>query len=104
MEQDGVALARILDVLTPERLDDVVDGDDVVDRQPVPAPLQREDIEQNPAREERLDVLDAEVLEAVRRADVLLRLAVVVPDLAVARRHPDVAETVELRARLPDLT
>ena len=59
------------------------------------------------ARDQRLDVLDAELQEAVRGGDFLFAEAVVVPHLvAVAvfpALDPDVAEAVKLRAHLSDL-
>jgi hypothetical protein len=56
-----------------------------------------------PRGEERLQVLDAKLLQTVRAADFLLSQTVVVADLPVARDHPDVTQAVELRADLPDL-
>src|SRR4030095_15034294 len=101
-EEHRVALAGLADPLPRERRAHVVHRDHVADRQPLAA-LRRQDVQQDAAGEERLEVLDAELLQAVGAADLFLRQAVVIADLAVARDHSDVAQAVELRSDLPDL-
>jgi len=60
-----------------------------------------------PAREQRLAMLDAELLEAVSVAEIRNRMAVVETHLGLvaggAHGDTDVAEKVELRSYLPDL-
>src|SRR2546425_959709 len=102
-EQHGVSLARLPDSLAPQRLLHVVHRDHVADGQALAA-LDGQDVEQDAAREERLQLLDADLFDSVRRADLFLRVAVVVTDLAVTRHHADVTEAVELRADLADLS
>src|SRR4051812_43468519 len=90
MEQHHVALAGFFDILLGESLFDVIYGDDVTDRQSFTT-LERQNIEQDAAGEERFDVVDAELLEAVRPTDLLLRQAVVVACL-VAKQNANVTE------------
>jgi hypothetical protein len=98
MEQHHIALPGLLDVLFGEGLFDVVHGDDVTDRQAFTA-LERQNIEQDAACEERFDVVDTELLEAVGPTDLVLRQTIVVACL-VADQNTNVAETVELRSYL----
>ena len=100
-EHDRVALAGFVDLLPAERVRDVVHGDDVADRQPF-FTLRGRHVKQDAAREKRLAVLDAQLLQAVRAPDLGLREAVVVTD-GVTNLGADVAQTVKLRADLTDL-
>src|SRR5712691_9347611 len=52
------------DVLFGERLFDVIDRDDMADGQSFPA-LERQNVEEDTAREERFDVVHTELLEAM---------------------------------------
>src|SRR5690606_24720594 len=69
MEEDGVACANLVDALQLQGALDVLDRDDV-GRIEALDPLVARDIEQHPAREEPADVLDAELGQAVRRAEL----------------------------------
>src|SRR5262249_55063942 len=102
-EQHGVALPGLANPLSPQRRLYIVHRDHVADGQTL-ATLDGQHVEEDAAREEGLQLLDADLLDPVRSADLLLREAVVVTDLAVARHHADVTEAVELRADLADLT
>src|SRR5262249_48501661 len=102
MEQHHIALPGLLNILFGESLFDVIYGDDVTNRQSFTA-LERQDIEQDAACEERFDVVHAELLEAVRPTDLILRQAVVVACL-VANQNTNVAEAVELRSYLANFT
>src|SRR5262249_57689520 len=83
-----------------EGLFDVIYGDNVTDGQSFTA-LERQNIEQDAACEERFDVVDTELLEAIRPTDLILCQAVVVACL-VANQNTNVADTVELRSYLAD--
>src|SRR5262249_31511418 len=102
MEQDHTALAGLFDVLFREGLFDVLDRDDIADGQPFPA-LQCQNIQQHAAREERFDVVDTELLEAIGATDLLLGQAVIVAYL-VPDHDPDMAKPVKLRPYLADFT
>src|SRR5215831_8487125 len=102
MEQHHITFARILDILFGEGLFDVIDRDDVADREPFPT-FERQNVEQDATREERFNVVYAELLQTVCAADLLLCEAVVVPWL-VPDYDSDVAEAVELRSHLADFT
>src|SRR5215470_8311419 len=71
------------------------------------AALERREIEQVSGRDNRLDVLNAELLEAVGVAHLDLCEAVVESHLVLVlalKCHADVAEAIELRSDLADLT
>jgi hypothetical protein len=67
------------------------------------ASAERQNVEQDATREERFNVVYAELLQTVCAANLLLCEAVVVPWL-VPDYDPDVAQAVELRSHLADFT
>ena len=101
VEEDGIALPGLAQAGHAQGAHHVVQGDDVVDGQPIEA-LVAGDVEEDAAREEGPAVVDAELLESIGAAHLLLGEAVVVADLG-ADLVADVTEPVELRADLPDL-
>src|SRR3954452_20714235 len=92
-DQDDVA-GTDLQVRLLEASRQLVGRDDVSRRQPVPAE-ERADVEQQATREEDSDVLDAELLEAVRISE-LGQLVPVIKIVLAAHADADVAESIEL--------
>src|SRR5690606_13197414 len=101
VEQHRIARSDLVDALHRERALDVLDRDDVGRIEPLDALVAR-DVEQQAARKERADLLDAELRQAVRRAE-LGELETVVEDVVAVDLRADVAEPVELRADLAEL-
>src|SRR5690606_9780042 len=101
MKKDRVAGTDLVDALHLERAFDVLDRDDVRRIETLDAFVAR-NVEEHAAREQRADVLDAELREAIRRAE-LRQLEAVVEHIVAVDLGADVAEPVELRADLAEL-
>ena len=107
-EEDGVTgpEVRLGHALPSQRAANILHGDFVALRER-PHPFVSGHVHQDAARDDRLDVLDAELSQAVGAPHFLHGDAVVehVPLGAIRHRQAgtDMAEPVELRTDLPDL-
>ena len=100
VEKDYVAFAN-LDALLLQRALDVLDGDDIVDLEPLYA-FVRGNVQQQAACEEGADVLDSQLGQPVR-ASYLRELEAVVKDVLAVDARTDVSQPIELRPDLTDL-
>lgn len=100
VKQHHISFCRPLDALSGQSPLDVLRHDHIADRQ-TPAPFIRQHMEENATREEDADVMNAQLFETIRAAQLVLLEAVVVDHFAADERA-DMPKAVELGSHLHD--